>query len=113
MDIHARREQKMNAPCSRVATDEHAHSIGQLDVPGRCQCDTSGVGRRRSVVAHAEGAVRHLECGQLQAVDAANVKAIHAAEKIDFFLDRQFGQNGFGALLDVLGRGCSCGISCL
>jgi glyceraldehyde-3-phosphate dehydrogenase/erythrose-4-phosphate dehydrogenase len=82
-----------------IFTENFAQTLDQFGIPRGRQSDSAHCGRR-SVVAHAYRSVRHLLLRQSEFLVAADVKAVDAAQQIDFLLRRHATKNGIHALFD-------------
>jgi len=90
----------VNAAGTRVLADDFSNSLRQIRVPGRRHSDAAE-GSGCTIVADANRPIRHLQAGEMNVWDFADVKIVYATDQVYLFFQRKLLEQRVSASVDL------------
>ena len=86
IDVHPWPEHEMHSTGAGILTDGGSDSRCHRGIPGSCQPNAAEHGRR-TVIAHANWAVGHLQSREADLIVGANIKIVHTTNNVNFLFE--------------------------
>jgi hypothetical protein len=94
----------MHATGAGILADGGSNPRRQIWIPRRSQANAAE-DRRWTIVAYADGAIRHFQAWQPDLLTGANVEIVHTTDQVDLLVESQLLKKGIDAEVHIRG-GC-------
>ena len=86
IDVHSRSQHEMYSTGTGILADGGTDSRCHGRIPSGSEPNAAEHGRR-TIIAHADWAVGHLQSRQADLIVGANIEAVHSTDQIDFLFE--------------------------